>query len=92
MGKLEDEAPSTIKEVGIHISYLRRDISSLTQLVKEMPNGFATKEELLSVDNRVKKLEDDRGSFWVRFGIPTMSALAGAVLVVLVLSYINRLK
>lgn len=92
MGKLEDDAPSTIKEVGIHLSYMRKDITELMQMVKELPNGFATKEELLGLENRVKKLEDDHGSWWSRFGIPIVSSLVGAVLLLLVLSFLDRLK
>lgn len=92
MSKLEDDAPSTIKEVGIHLAYMRKDIQTLTDLVKEMPNGFATKEELLSVENRVKKLEDNHGSWWARFGVPIVSGVVGAVLITLVLSFLDRLK
>jgi len=91
MGKIEDDAPTTIKEVGIHLAYMRQDINDVKKLLKELPNGFATKEELMAVSNRVTVLEDDHGSFWIRFGIPTASATAGAVLVVLVLSFLNRL-
>jgi hypothetical protein len=92
LSKLEDDAPSTIKEVGIHIAYMRRDISNLTQMVQELPNGFATKEELLGAINRIKALEDEHGSFWVRFGIPTASAVLGGIFVILILSYLGRFK
>lgn len=89
---LEENAPSTIKEVGIHLAYMRQDIAKLTSLVEQLPNGFATKEELMAVENRVKKLEDNHGSWWSRFGLPAMFSLLGAVLLVLVLSFLNRLK
>lgn len=92
MTKFEDDAPSTIKEVGIHLAYLRRDMGILIQKVEELPNGFATKEELLSVENRVKKLEDNHGSWWARFGIPIISGVVGAVLITLILSFLDRLK
>lgn len=92
MSQIEDEAPTSIKEVGVHIAYMRRDIGTLTRLVEELPNGFATKEEMLSLEHRIQKLEEKGASFWIRFGIPTLSALSGAVLVVLVLSFLNRLK
>src|ERR1700685_967399 len=92
MSKLEDDAPSTIKEVGIHLAYMRQDMFELKRLIQELPNGFATKEELLGVSNRVTALEEEHGSVWIRFGIPTASAFLGAVLVVLVLSFLNRLK
>lgn len=92
MNTLEENAPSTIKEVGIHLAYMRQDVVKLTNLVELLPNGFATKEQLMSVDNRVKKLEEVHGSTWTRFGIPLVSGLLGAVLLVLVLSFLDRLK
>ena len=92
MSQVEDDAPSTIKEVGIHIAYMRRDISTLTHMVQELPNGFATKEELLGVSNRVKALEDEHGSFWIRFGIPTASAILGGIFVILILSFLGSIK
>lgn len=92
MSKIEDDAPSTIKEVGIHLAYLRKDMTELKDLVRELPNGFATKEELLSVENRVKKLEDNHGSWWARFGIPIVSGVVGAILLALILSFLDRLK
>lgn len=92
MGQLEDDAPTTIKEVGVHISYLRRDVGNLTRMVQELPNGFATKEELRALENEVITIKNKNNSFWVRFGIPTFSAFAGAILVILVLSFLNRLR
>lgn len=92
MNRLEDEAPSTIKEVGIHLAYMRQDMIEMKKLIQTLPNGFASKEELLSLENRIRKLEDNHDSLWVRLGIPTISAIAGAVFVVLVLSYLDKLK
>lgn len=92
MNRVEEEAPVTIKEVGIHLAYMRKDIKDLTDLVKEMPNGFATKEEVMHVEARVKLLEDNKGSLWVRFGLPTIYMIIGSVILTLVLSFIDRLK
>lgn len=92
MSKLEDDAPQTIKEVGIHLAYLRRDMGILIEKVEQLPNGFATKEELLSAINRIEKLENAHGSWWNRFGIPIISSVVGAVLIVLILSFLDRLK
>lgn len=92
MGKLEDDAPATIKEVGIHLAYMRKDIKELTDLVKEMPNGFATKEELLQIEARVKILEDTKRSIWSRFGLPTVYSVTTAVILLLILSFLDRLK
>jgi hypothetical protein len=54
----EDQVPATIKEVGIYIGFMRADIQELKDLIRVMPNGFATKEELSVLDRRVVKLED----------------------------------
>lgn len=92
LSKIEAEAPATIKEVGIHLAYMRKDIQDLTNLVKELPNGFATKEELLHLEARVKLLEDNKGSLWTRFGLPTLYSVVSAVVLLLVLSYLDKLK
>lgn len=92
MNQLEADAPATIKEVGIHLAYMRKDIKELTDLVKEMPNGFATKEELLHLEARITVLEDSRGSLWSRFGLPTVYSVISAVTLLLLLSFLDRLK
>lgn len=51
------DPPVTIKEVGIHIGYMRDDISELKEIIKAMPSGLATKDELLKLDKRVVSLE-----------------------------------
>lgn len=89
---IEAEAPTTVKEMGIHLAYIRKDIQDLTDMVKALPNGFATKEELLHVVARVKILEDHKGSIWVRFGLPTIYMIIGSVLLTLTLSFLGRLK
>lgn len=50
--------PTTVKEVGIHLGYIREDIKELKDIVKEMPNGFVTKDQHAELDKRVVKLED----------------------------------
>lgn len=55
------ESPTTIKEVGIHVGYMREDISELKELIKEMPNTFATKSEVTDLRLRVIKLEAKNG-------------------------------
>lgn len=92
VSKFEDDAPSTIKEVGIHMAYMRQDIAKLTTLVEQLPNGFATKEELLAVDSRVTVLESAHGSFWVQFGKPALQYLFGAISLFLVLSFLNKIS
>jgi len=75
------EAPTTIKEVGIHIGYMRQDIADLTKLVKDLPNGFATKAELLEHDKRITSLEKARSRNWL---LNTGSAGVGALLFFLI--------
>jgi len=75
------EAPTTIKEVGIHIGYMRQDIADLTALVKDMPSGFATKQDVLDIDKRVSVLEKARGKNWI---LNTGSAGVGALLFFLI--------
>ena len=89
---IEAEVPATIKEVGIHLAYMRKDIKELTNLVKELPNGFATKEELMHVEARVTILEANKGSLWARFGLPTVYSVISAVMLLLILSFMDRLK
>lgn len=47
----KQEPPATIKEVGIHIGYMREDIHALTDEIKDLKSGFATKEEVSSLKN-----------------------------------------
>lgn len=92
MSRIEDNAPATIKEVGIHLAYMQKDVAELTRLVQELPNGFAKNEALLRLEARVKLLEAEDGSWWTRFGIPTVWTLVGAIMLALVLSFLDRLK
>lgn len=81
MDNHQEEAPTTIKEVGIHIGYMRKDIADLTLLVKDMPNGFATKGDLLEIHKRVLALEKARGKNWL---FNTASAIIGALMLFLI--------
>lgn len=59
------EAPKTVKEVGIHLVYLRRDIANLAKIVEESAKNYATKAELEAVKediikNYVPKSEHDK--------------------------------
>lgn len=76
-----DDAPTTIKEVGIYIGFMRQDISKLTNLVENLPKGFATKAEMLEIDKRVTSLEKSRNKNWL---LNTGSAGVGALLYFLV--------
>lgn len=45
----DSKTPQTVKEVGIHLGYLRKDISALTKLVEKQTQTYATKAEVLSM-------------------------------------------
>lgn len=51
------QAPTTVKEVGIHVGYLREDIGEVKDLLREHIELAATKAELGKLDGRVKRLE-----------------------------------
>jgi len=52
------ETPTTVREVGLHISYLRADISRLEKALVDYAALAATKADLVDVEHRVKKLEE----------------------------------
>lgn len=51
------EPPTTIKEVGIHIGYMRQDINDLKDLVRSQSGLYAPQRDLEELDKRVAKLE-----------------------------------
>lgn len=57
----KSEAPTTIKEVGIHISYLREDMHALTNEIKDLKSGFATKEE---ISNLKESADQEHKAIW----------------------------
>ena len=75
------EAPTTIKEVGIHIGYMRTDISEMKKLIETLPNGFASKDDFIGLDKRVTSLEKAKGKNWL---LNTASAGVGALLFFLI--------
>jgi len=56
-----EDPPKTVREVGIVLSFMAKDIKSLTDTVSKFPDGFATKDALAGVDSRVTKLESRNG-------------------------------
>lgn len=51
------QPPTTVKEVGIHMGYLREDISDLKDLLESHIELAATKADLVALSVRVNKLE-----------------------------------
>ena len=75
------EAPQTIKEVGIHIGYMRQDIADMKKLIETLPSGFASKDDIIILDKRITVLEKARSKNWL---FNTASAGVGALLFFLV--------
>lgn len=57
--------PTTIEEVGTHLFYMSKQIDELKNSIQELPNGFASKQDIVRIDRdvsvldvRVAKLED----------------------------------
>ena len=50
--------PKTIEEVGIHIEYLREDISELKELLTAQALNSATKADVAAHEVRISKLEE----------------------------------
>jgi len=55
------EAPTTIKEVGIHIGYMRDDLRELKEIVKSLPTAFVSIKDHQEVVDRVGVLERKGG-------------------------------
>jgi hypothetical protein len=58
MNENELQPPQTVKEVGIHLVYISREIHELKKTIANMPNGFATKDDHIKLERRVVKLEE----------------------------------
>lgn len=52
------QPPQNVKEVGIHIGYLREDISDVKALLEHHISLAATKTEVAAHDVRISKLEE----------------------------------
>ena len=52
------QPPQNVKEVGIHIGYLREDISDVKALLENHIALAATKSEVAAHDVRISKLEE----------------------------------
>ena len=52
------QPPKTIEGVGIHIEYLREDVSELKELLTAQVLNAATKADITAHDVRISKLEE----------------------------------
>lgn len=58
-----DQAPTTIKEVGIHISYMRRDMHAMRDLLAKLPAAADFENVKKAVDKHetaIRALQDDK--------------------------------
>lgn len=54
---IEENAPSTVKEVGIHLFYMKQDIRDVKDLISHQTDNFANRTDLAAVEGRVSQLE-----------------------------------
>lgn len=52
------EPPKTMREAGIVLAYMQRDISEMKQLMKEQGGFYATKHELADVNERIDETNE----------------------------------
>lgn len=57
----EISPPTTIKEVGIHVGYMRDDIRELKDIVKSLPTAFVSIKDHQEIVDRVGVLERKSG-------------------------------
>lgn len=70
------EPPKTVKEVGIHLVYMKEDMVELKNLVKELKDGYVTRQEFEEFRTETdKRFNETKRRTWLQ---NTLSA--GAVL------------
>lgn len=77
--------PTTVKEVGIHIGYIREDIAELKRTVTAFTDTAATKAELSSLEKRVSSLEkrDDSKKYFTRLEGRVVTAMLSLAVTIL---------
>lgn len=84
----DQEPPKTVKEVGIHIGYMKEDMNEIKSLLKDMKDGFVPRHEFTTFrDETVAKFQEMKRRTWVQ---NTLSAVAGVVLTLLTTSWFNK--
>lgn len=73
------EAPTTIKEVGIHVGYMRDDIKELKDTVKGLAVGFVSVKDFTELQDRVTKVENNQGLKntlqWIALAVTTIISI-----------------
>lgn len=93
------QPPKTVKELGIHLGYMRESQDSMQQDIKDMKMALdqyislgATKLELKDLEKRVRVLELTDGSkkYWTRLeGRAVLAFLSLAVSILAIWTYIS---
>lgn len=68
-----------------------RDVKSVLQVQLSLKTEIvALKEEVVNLKGELKRIQDSRGLWsWL---VPTLAAIAGSVLTILIISYIDKFK
>ena len=95
-------APTTVKEVGIHIGYLRDDIAELKQIVKDIKdesvgriefeaNKLQAVDKFVQIDTEIKELESkvNKRPWTLGTSIAIFSSIITAVVLYVVEDLIN---
>jgi hypothetical protein len=84
----DQEPPKTVKEVGIHLGYMKGDITEIKELLKDMKDGYVPRHEYTTFKDEVNvKFQEMKRRTWVQ---NTLSAVAGVVLALLTTSWFNK--
>ena len=84
----DQEPPKTVKEVGIHLNYMKEDMTEIKSLLKDLKDGFVPRNEFLDfkTETHAKFVELKRRT-WVQ---NTLSAVAGVVLTLLTTNWFKQ--
>lgn len=84
----DQEPPKTVKEVGIHLVYLSKEVSRLSTLLEEMRSGFVKQKDFDEYKDEIsEKFQEVKRRTWIQ---NTLSAVAGVVLTLLVTNWFNK--
>lgn len=70
------DPPTNVREIGIHIGYMRKDIRALTTTVQDIPKSFVSVKDHQELVDRVASLERKNGLKntlqWVGLSVTTI--------------------
>ena len=84
----DQEPPKTVKEVGIHLNYLKEDMTEIKALLKDMKDGYVPRAEYTNFKDEINlKFQEMKRRTWVQ---NTLSAVAGVVLTLLTTNWFKQ--